>query len=524
MPLNLDLDLAFKRVERDLEYKRTFFLHPYELLLVRLRRAEWLAELTAELEDGTWSPSTPSQADIPKAGGAVRPGALLCLQDQVVYTALVGSALGAMRHVLDWSVPPKDYAHQVWHPETADWVSLPLWCWPRFRERSLALLGEAALVVSTDITGFYEHIDHHTLLSDLKQCKVNNDVLALLTKCLSRWAVLNGQGLPQNVTASHLLAKLYLTLVDQGLAQRQHVHIRYVDDMRIFCQSKAEGKRALLALSVLLRSRGLNLQSAKTDFLLPGQALAQFQGAQTVLVPLAKHYVEAIAKQLGLDPAYLSIAEAEKLVAAGQAVIPTEMLRALYDTHFIKAVGKFDKTLFHFLILRLGRAKDSFALDHALSLLEPHPEETSYVLSYLASIGAMPSASDRLLKHFESNDAVYPYQVYQFIDWLRELQAPQPAGILTYARSMAAGPNVPPYLRSAIRALLGRFGTPADLDDLMRSYGDASSDLERAEILCGLVRAEEMKRNAFFGKLKGDGFLVDTAIAAIKQGERFGAA
>lgn len=521
MPPELDIGLALRRLERDYSRGRTFYVHPFELRLVRRHRSDWLGRLRDSLEAGTWRPSTPPIADVPKPGAAVRPAALLSLADQVVYTAAVGQALEHILPALNWVIPPKDYANQTWKPETEDWISVQFWCWERFRKRSLELLSDAAVVAITDITGFYEHIDHHTLLSDLRRGGVPDDLCSLLTTCLSRWSLLNGRGLPQNLTASHLLAKLYLTIVDQGLANRGYQHVRYVDDIRLFCRDTASAKNALLCLSGLLRDRGLSLQSAKTELILPGPAQELFSGAQTVLAPLAKHYVEDIARQIGRSPKYMTVVEAEKYVKTGEASIPAAMLRAVYDAHFIKASASFEKTLFHFLILRLGRAGDRFAIDHVLTLLDTHPDETDYVLSYLSATGAVHTTEDRLLDFFESPDALYDYQSYQLLEWRRSVDDQPSDRMLAYTRKICSEPSAPLYLRSAARACLGRFVNDAHLDELMRAYGAASSELERAELVCSLSRVEKTKRNGFLGKLKGDGFLVDAAIRAVKEGYEF---
>jgi hypothetical protein len=264
-----------------------------------------------------------------------------------VYTAAVGAALSYLLPSLQWTNPPKDYANEIWKPAEAEWVSVPFRCWDRFRLRSGELLSQAAVVVVADITGFYEHIDHQTLISDLRGAGVPSETCRLLTTCLSRWALVNGRGLPQNISASHLLAKVYLTRVDQALAGRKYEHIRYVDNMRIFCPDIPSAKSALLYLSILLRDRGLSLQSGsgKTDILLPIRAREVIEGAQTIVVPLAKHYIEEIAQQVGRDPEYMSVVEAEAHVMRGQAAIPRPMLRAIYDAHFLKETARFDKTL-----------------------------------------------------------------------------------------------------------------------------------------------------------------------------------
>ena len=514
--IELDLALALRRIEADYQHGRAFVRRPYELKLIASVRQEWLAGLAARLVAGTFAPTAAPLTNVPKGAGGVRPAALLSLEDQVVYTALLGAALPQMLPTLQWIAPAKDYAYQLRKPATTEWVSAPFWCWEKFRERSVALVDAgAAMVVSTDITGCYEHIDHATLISDLRACGVTLDVLTLLSTCLGRWCCLGGRGLPQNMTASHLLAKLYLGRVDRALADAGFKHVRYVDDFRIFCGSKAEAKRALLTLAVVLRDRGLTLQTAKTKMLPPAEARAEFEGIAPVLKPMVAQFIKDIAAQAGVDAAYMTVTEAEALVAQGSAEIPTQMLRAAYDVHFMDG-AEFDRTMFHYLIARLGKATDPFALDHALSLLESHPEETEYILRYAAQVGAVATADDKLVQYLRSEAAVYDYQTYQFLQWRTAQPEVASEAVVGFARTIAAADNTASHVRAVARGLLGRFGTDADLDDLIRRYGTAGSELERAEIVCALSRVERGRRNAFLGRSQNDGFLVAAAIAAVR--------
>jgi hypothetical protein len=519
MPIVLDLDLALTRVADDHASGRSFVTRPYEMALIASRRAEWLAGINDQLARDFYTPSPAIVVNVPKGDGAVRPGAVLALVDQVVYAAAVGAVLLHVRKAIQWCNPPKDYSYLIRNPSSADWLVLPYRCWDSFRKRSLELLAAGpAVVVSTDVTGFYEHVDHEVLHSVLRDAGVPDDLNALITRCLGRWCVLNKRGLPQNNTASHILAKLYLTPVDHALSELRFEHVRYVDDTRIFCANRGEAKRALLQLSVLLRERGLTLQSAKTEVLLPGAARTKFEGVVPVIAPLAKHYIEEIAGQVGRDPRYMTVTEAERLVMQGTAEIPAEMLQSAYEAHFLRPPARFERSLFHFLVLRLGRARDAFAVDHCLLLLDQHPEETDYILSYLANVGAVLSSEPSLLRYLQSVDSVYDYQVYQIVRWRTRIPSPPTDEFLRYVRGLVAAPNTPPHLLAACRAFVGRFGSPADLDGLLRDYATAPSDHERAEIVCAVARLEAGRRNAFLGRARDDGFLTEAAVRGTRAG------
>ena len=78
---------------------------------------------------------------------------------------------------------------------------------------------------------------------------VDRHVVALLSTCLNRWSSGNGRGIPQGISASDILGKVYLNSIDLALRELGFVHLRYVDDIRIFCQNEVEAKIALLKLA-----------------------------------------------------------------------------------------------------------------------------------------------------------------------------------------------------------------------------------------------------------------------------------
>jgi hypothetical protein len=84
-------------------------------------------------------------------------------------------------------------------------------------------------------------------------------------------------------------------------------------------------------------------------------------------------------------------------------------------------------------------------------------------------------------------------------------------------RLLASKPSQLSVVRSFARATLARWGTQADLANLQSSYADASSDLERAEIVRCLTGMEKGRRNAFLSRLAEDGQLTSMATKLTRQ-------
>lgn len=502
----------------DHDDNRVFVTSRVILGIVRSCEDQWLNRIYTSVVNGHYHPSPPNLCDVPKGGGGIRPGTILTLEDQVVYTALVGTCFPSIKGALTRVDPPHDFAYQLLDSESPRWLKNRFGCWNAFRTESLRVLDEGvAMMVTTDITGFYDHISHEIMLSDLRAAEAPDASISLLGQCLGRWAMINGRGIPQGLSASDILAKLYLNRADQALREIGFRHYRYVDDFRIFCKDRAEAKRSLLHLQQVLRRRGLSLQSGKTRTLRSDAARRHIDGIMPTLLPLVEKYKHEIAALVGLSAAYMTVTELEEVLARKGVHPPTELLREIYQTYFVDAPDRFDKSLFHYLLARLGAASDPFAVDHALSMLEERPEETEYILEYLSAIGAPSGVEQFLDTYLRSAEAVYPYQHYQVLTWRLALNNPPGEELVILARQIARSEKTPGYLRSASIGFLAKFGSPSDLDYIAEAYATGRSEAEQAELLASLYRIEKTQRNALLGRARDDGFLPAQAVRLVKE-------
>ena len=243
----LDLELAWRRVKLDYDSNRTFVTHPFLTDLVELDRESWLRRLRHELASDAYQPSPPVSFPQPKGKWLVRPATMLWVDDEIVYAALVGAALPHIETALRWAQGDPDVSYQLSpDPGRPAWVRSDFRVWNEWRTRSLEKLGAAVQFVAVaDIAAFYENIDFARLLSYLREVGTDAEVLELLAKCLHTWSQPRDKGIPQGYSASDILAKLYLLPVDQALKNEGYTHLRYVDDIRIFCGNLTAAKRSV---------------------------------------------------------------------------------------------------------------------------------------------------------------------------------------------------------------------------------------------------------------------------------------
>jgi hypothetical protein len=235
---------------------------------------------------------------------------------------------------------------------------------------------EIQYVLFADIAGFYENIDLRRLSSDLNEIKFTKARRELAMTFLKRWAHPRGKGIPQVSSASDILAKIYLNPIDQALRNAGYAHLRYVDDIRIFCRSELEAKRALLCLDRLLRDRGLNLHSAKTEILDADQARNKIDGISPYINKLSDKLKSDYALYIGTAD-YVRLSDFENIVRLHpDAPSPQVLERAFTDNFILPDCEKYNKTLLRYLVNRLGKTKSTVAVKYCLAQLACRPEET----------------------------------------------------------------------------------------------------------------------------------------------------
>ena len=283
----------------------------------------------------------------------MRPGGIITLEDRVVFAAAVGLCLPQLIDTLCLNDGVVDFSYQL----SAD-ANKPAWlrnrfqCWTSFREKCTKALTSTiryanvsgtveysafSHVVIADIAGYYENIDIPTLLSDLRAIKAPADAIECLSRCLNRWAQLGGRSIPQGHSPADILAKLYLSPVDSALRDLGHKHLRFVDDFRFFCRDLGEAKRALVDLTRLLRTRGLVLNSSKSQILDAENAQNLIDGRIPVIEGVRRDIVEKITAEIGA--AYVDRAQAESILGKPVEEISVDLIENTIEKYFLNGTG-----------------------------------------------------------------------------------------------------------------------------------------------------------------------------------------
>ena len=508
----LNLDFAWRRTKR-YNPGRSFVVHPFLRRWVEQDLPGWLQSIRERLDVG-YQPREGSPCFIPKPKGMLRKGIILDLRDEVVYTALLGEFYKAIWEKVAWSLGGPDMAYKMVEPsEEIEWIENRLSNWKEWTRKSLQLLEQGnRYVLFTDICNFYDNIDLNLLRSNLSGSNLDSQLVELTMSCLYRWSTPSGRGIPQGYTASDILSKLYMNSIDLALKDKGLVHLRYVDDIRVFCATKHQAKQALADLTIGLVKKGLALNVEKTDILPVEKAREKIAGVSPVIDNLQKEMRNA----QGLED-YAMETEIEEEFRKNPSRVPSAIFETLFHERFGIADADFDKTLLHYLLTRLAAVHSPVAVKYCLQMIRDRPDEMDYVLKYLGSVQLDASDISEITSFMSSDEAIYDYQLYQIVRWFVDIDR-LPDEIISLCRRWAFDRNRQPWLRTYSLLVLGRVGNEADLESMEGGYNAALTKCEKAEIVTCLERMEKTRRNGFYGKVKGDSDLVLRAIELAKQG------
>ena len=319
---------------------------------------------------------------------------LLCLQDQIVYQAIVNIIANRFQVVQDRYAFKRAFGAILAGRDSPFFFKSWKVSYAHYATRiEKAFKAKNIYVADFDLVSFYDLINHRRLKACIEERVGDAELVELLLRCLGVWTVdsdaLLGHGVPQGPEASAFLAECLLFRFD-AVAFRGVIYARYIDDIRLMARDEVPVRRALLRLDLLSRELGLVPQAQKI-------ALRRVKTLKEIRRSLPSAIVSAVAKRPGRRETQKALFKAfRRSVARSNGRLTIS-----------------DITLFKYALLRLNPRK--LVLRRIRPLLISRPD-CSWVLSrYAMKFPKNREAADILLEALK-RDPTYDQSAAQYIE------------------------------------------------------------------------------------------------------------
>lgn len=383
-----------------------------------------------------------------------RPASIWGAPERIIYRALTVAALGDRQRVdrspdayINFVNAPLRYSQELQRKNSPSSSKLFLFF----------LQSEIKYVVKTDITAFYQYVDHSILSRELMLMGADFEVVEALIELLGE---VQGRafGIPQMYDASDELSELYIDRLERDLLRRGLNVWRYNDDFRIACRSYAEALKSIEVVDSAAREIGLVISESKT-----------------LIYRFTNYMTDTLGLELSPDQDSLSLEDVETTVGdygddfSERADDAVEYLQKTVegdeservDKVNLRKISSGDLRLLRRAIGSLAKASDPRALVYIYPLAVYVPALYPSLMRYLRSAHEQSAAAveeviDRLIDSISMNEwqsqwtiqlmdelnslGVFSEKVTARIEWVKKqfLSSPSPVTVAFASRALAS--------------------------------------------------------------------------------------
>lgn len=382
-----NLELAWRRITtgRNLQYKRIYRPLYYAYEVAHKENLKYLHERLL----GNWKPNSPDRIYIPKPSGLQRPLTLLGIEDQIVLQAIANAFAKKLLEKRKKVENKYVFSNILNEPKNSkfflrDWHET----YYHFQKKCVEYFESGKRWISHyDLAAFYDTISHDLLIKLVSPQKGNLETWKTVKSWFNCWTSQDKRtqithGIPQGPLASDFLAECMLLPLDEAMMHESISYVRYVDDIRIFAESRFEVQKAVLRMEIYCRNLGLIPQGKKFK-------IREAKTSEQVLDLLPS--LPPFEFEPRVEQDLISRKEAEKKFATAIMGRPIEVT---------------DKSSARFVLYRAPKSEE--ILRKVLLLLSRHPEHIDAFSFYLSNY-TKSKRIERVLIHILKDGMPYEY-------------------------------------------------------------------------------------------------------------------
>lgn len=493
----LNLELAFDRVIED--SKSDPIIIKFDVEIAKVVRAKLVKTLEDKIklveanrllgENCVYEPSPLKIMDRPKKDGTLRPGIICEIRDRIYYQALCDSIASVVdeklypygeKIVFSYRLDPSATNSQMFRKTNDSYED--------FISHQMNLLNgnEYNYILETDISSYYERIYQHKLIQLLQGFGCDSLVVSAISALLRKWSQGISYGIPQDIGPSHLLGNSYLHTLDVYMISENYKYFRYLDDIRVFCKTEIEGKKALAMITKEIRPLGLNLNSGKTRIvdkncqLLKLKPFSQKLEEMRELTQQVNIIYEPYFDEFNIDSRpNLNDVEVKSIISLFESVIIDDPI---------------DEKAIRFCLAHLFSVYQRGAIDFCLDNIRHRPHLSSQFINYLGSLDYDPDICIKILNFLKSEYNIYDWQEM----WLLKYFFKVPdlfIELKTYLKTVSSNRNKHSINRATALLILGKFGDYAELRLIKDMFGTEESLYIKRAIILALQKLPKAERN-----------------------------
>jgi len=482
----LDLELAWRRVKQD-QYD-DFVPDVVEFRDVEQCKTTVLSDIEQALDRG-YIPVELLRIDAPKKGYTLRPCTYMTVEDRIVYQAVVDHISCCVEE------PPADcvFGYRLNNDMKSKYMFKfwkEVWLEGRKKMRNIYENGYRCLL-RTDITAYFEQIDHRILRNQILDAQVKDKrVLDLLNTLLHKWAISDTRiGIPQGYDASSFLGNLYLINLDKIMSRQGLRYFRYSDEIYVLTMDEPDARRAIKLITQQLRALHLNLQEAKTEIITAPERITKEIGSDDE------------DKRRDFDYQFIRKVQRDEIEEVEEA--EDEIVKQYKKVTGNGKAKKVEISDLKWCVNKLRRLKNDKAAQFMLKSFTRMPVLADLCFEYLQLFINRERIKEGIVNFLDSTNNIYEWQEMWLLltlskaRRLRNIQLDVLRGIIRNSSKAIVS-------RGAAILVLGKLGDSTDRKWLVDLYQNEDNSYIKRAIAVSVYGMPKAARNAFYSSIQDD--------------------